>query len=841
MRSLYFILLFTTLPFIINAQTKTPADYLGYELGERFTRHHQMVEYFNYISSVRPNVKIEQYGTTWEHRPLFIAVLTSPEDSDHLEDIRTNNLKMTGLTEGAPVGKKKAIVWLSYNVHGNESVSMEAAMQTLFELSDPNNAKTQEWLKNTVVILDPCINPDGRERYANFYYQYGNKIPNSNLDSKEHHEPWPGGRANHYLFDLNRDWAWLKQTESRQRLEKYQQWMPHVHVDFHEQGINSPYYFAPAAKPFHELITPWQQELQTMIGKNNAAYFDKEGWLYFTKEVFDLLYPSYGDTYPTYNGAIGMTYEQGGSGRAGLTVETEFGDELTLKDRIAHHHTNGLSTVEVTSKNAERVISEFEKYFRDAPGKARYKSYLIKGDNPKDKLNLLASFLEAHKIDFGHPQTGKKTVNGFNFNTGNSQTTTISSNDLIVNVYQPKSTLVSVLFEPKTQLEDSMTYDITAWSLPWVYGLEAFALNERIDVAGSYDKKKAEQNQQSIDKPYAWVFRYASFQDAQYLAFLQQSGLKLRSSEQAFTVSGKNFPAGSVIITRRNNENLEDLDNLVVESAKKYGRELTPTSTGFVDSGLDFGSNRVNYIKTPQIAVLSGAQTSSLSFGEIWYFFEQELEYPVTILDTDYFNDIDLSSYDVLVLPPGNYTLFNEDVLGRLSTWVSEGGRLIAIGNALNSFVKKDGWGLKNYATDEEKKTVDKEKEDLKNKLLRYEERARNDISEEIIGAIYAVKMDNSHPLAYGYDHRYYSLKTSSDRYAYLSEGWNVGVLPKEAKPVSGFAGFKARKQVSETLVFGVYPKGEGNVVYMVDNPLFRAFWENGKLLMSNALFMVGQ
>ena len=264
-------------------------------------------------------------------------------------------------SENAP-----AIVWLSYNVHGNETSSSEAALFTLFALADPANTQTKEWLKNTVVIIDPCINPDGRDRYVNWFNSIVGNNYNPRLDAREHREPWPGGRTNHYNFDLNRDWAWQTQIESQQRIKQYNQWMPQVHVDYHEQGINQPYYFAPAAQPYHEAITQWQRDFQVTIGKNHAKYFDKNGWLYFTKEIFDLFYPSYGDTYPVYNGAIGMTYEQGGGGAGGLGVDTDEGDTLTLYDRATHHY-HHLSKYDRNSFiECNALIKEFRKFFNNA-------------------------------------------------------------------------------------------------------------------------------------------------------------------------------------------------------------------------------------------------------------------------------------------------------------------------------------------------------------------------------------------------------------------------------------------------------------------------------------------
>lgn len=282
---------------ILSQEIESPSAFLGYELGTNFTRHHQVIDYFQYLSNEKSDqVQLEQYGSTYEGRPLMLAYISSKENMANLESIRKEHIaNMNGESTS-----NKAIVWLSYNVHGNESVGTEASMKTVYELLTTK----QEYLNNTIVIVDPCVNPDGRERYVNWYYQFKNAPFQIDPNSKEHHEPWLNGRANHYMFDLNRDWAWLTQKESRHRIKVYNQWMPHIHVDFHEQQVDSPYYFAPAAEPFHEVITDFQREFQVTVGRNHAKYFDANGWFYFTKEVYDLLYPSYGDTYPMYNAVL---------------------------------------------------------------------------------------------------------------------------------------------------------------------------------------------------------------------------------------------------------------------------------------------------------------------------------------------------------------------------------------------------------------------------------------------------------------------------------------------------------------------------------------------------------
>ena len=464
--NLFLLTVILSLTTVYSQNIKSPSEFLGYELGTQFSRHNQVVDYFKYVSSKIPNkVVLEKYGETNERRPLYVTYISSKDNIKNLEKIRNNNLKNAGIN-----GIKNdnydntAIVWLSYNVHGNESSSTEAAMKTLYKLVTENI----NWLENTVVILDPCINPDGRDRYANWYNQNVTYPLNTDLDAREHNEPWPGGRANHYLFDLNRDWAWLTQKESRDRLKVYNKWLPHIHVDFHEQGIDEPYYFAPAAEPLHEQITNWQREFQIEIGDNHAKYFDKNGWLYFTKETFDLLYPSYGDTYPTFLGAIGMTYEQAGGGDAGLGVLNSENEVVSLIDRINHHTTTGLSTVEISSINARRLNSEFKEFFKSNNDSKI--SYVLKGN--KDKIKSLTNLLDQHEITYGYSKNNNK-VKGYNYSANKEIKIDIDKNDLIISANQPKGKLVEILFEQKTKLSDPLTYDITAWSLPYAYGLDA--------------------------------------------------------------------------------------------------------------------------------------------------------------------------------------------------------------------------------------------------------------------------------------------------------------------------------------------------------------------------------
>ena len=827
----------------ICSQTKSPSEFLGVELGERFSMHHQVLDYFGHVAENNPNVKLITYGKTYENRTLQLAVVSSQENFSRLEEIRTSHLKSAKLMEGNSPPQDIAIVWLSYNVHGNESVSTEVAMKTLYELINPENQQTREWLKNTVVIIDPCVNPDGRERYVTWYTQKGNSPYNKNPDAIEHHEPWPGGRANHYLFDLNRDWVWATQAETQQRLAMYNQWMPHVHVDFHEMSLDNSYYFAPAATPYHEVVSDFQKAFETKIGHNHAKYFDQKGWLYFTREVFDMLYPSYGDTYPMFNGAVGMTYEQGGGGRAGLGVLNREKNELTLKERIEHHFTTSLSTIEVSSKNASELTDEFANYFKRALAAPAdtFKTYVIKKDN-EDKLKSLIELLDRHQIRYGSALKNL-SAKGFSYRKNEITKLDIKEQDLIISSYQPKSNLIRALFEPETRLSDSLTYDITAWSLPYARGLDAFALKDKIEP-GPYKTEPVQVDSSFLHTPYAYISKWNSADDVKYLSYLLQKNVKVRFAERPFTIGTKKFAPGSLVITRAGNEKISDFDSILRTAAKKYDRKIAEVGSGLVSKGVDLGSSKMHYIKAPKIALLTGEGVASEDFGYIWHFFEQQIRYQVTILDTSYFPEVDLHDYDVMIIPSGNYhDLLDKKVLVHLKQWVERGGKLILLKSAISEFAKSDDFEISVYESEEVKKAAIKSKDSLsrENQLKTYNDEERNAISNLIHGSIFKASLDNTNPLGFGYENHYYTLKMDGQRYAYLKKGYNVSVIQDKTNRVSGFAGSNALIDIGSSLVYGVEKKGRGTVVYLVDDPLFRSFWENGKLLFSNAIFMVGQ
>ncbi|MCY7358578.1 MAG: zinc carboxypeptidase, partial [Rudanella sp.] len=685
--------------------------------------------------------------------------------------------------------------------------------------------------------------------------------------AREHSEPWPGGRYTHYYFDPNRDWAWQTQEITQQRMALYHQWMPHLHADFHEMGVESPYYFAPSAKPYHEDITPFQREFQNTIGQYCSRYFDRNGWLYYTRERFDLFYPSYGDTWPTYNGAIGMTYEQGGSGRAGLAVEKADGDTLTLRQRIDHHVAASIATLDAVADRAPEVVKAFGEYFdkaRNSPV-GPYKSYVIKSNGDAGRMTALRQLLDRNQIRYGFGGTGaerkeqevgskgKKTpatggLSGFNYFTQKTESNVaIAPEDLVISAYQPKSTLLKILFEPKSALEDSVTYDITAWSLPYAFGLPTYGMTTQLTVSGTQPPVKsntpnptsARDGEPFPNSPYAYVVRWQSMPSVQLLAGLLKQKIKVRAAEKPFEMGGQTYSAGTLLITRAGNERLGSrFDQLVQAEAQKVNVTLMPVQTGFVTKGSDFGSDFVMALKSPRVGVVIGEGMSPTASGEVWHYFDQELQYPATLINGSDLGNVDWTKLDILVMPTGfSYSrILTDRTLTAIKTWIQGGGKLIAMERAADALLGKDGFDLKKK---EDSKKDEEDKKSALDSLKVFADREREAVSDETPGSIYRISLDTTHPLAFGLGSDYYALVQEAHNFDVLKDGWNVGYL-KADNYVAGFAGRNAKEKLKNTLSMGVQPMGRGSVIYLADNPLFRGFWYSGKLLFGNAVFMVG-
>ena len=828
-----FVMIISTL----QSQTiKSPGEFLGYELGTQFTFQYKAIEYFKYIAGISPLVQYREYGKTYEGRTLAVCIVSTPENLAKLEEYRKNNLIKAGLMKGEFTGRQIPFIWMAYNVHGNEAVGMETAMKTLYTLVTGAYPGVSDYLKECVVVIDPCQNPDGHDLYVERYRSSMNLAENPDKKAWEHNQGWPPARTNHYMIDLNRDWVWQTQIETQQRVAFYSQFMPQVHSDFHEMGPESTYFFSPAAIPWNNVLTPWQHEFHKLMGKGNAELFDKKFRLYFTRESFDLFYPSYGDTWPSMNGAVGFTYEQGGGGPAGIAFQQESSDTLTLKKRIEGHFTSSMATIKVSYENREKLISEYDKFFEDGNKNPqfRYKSIIISGANDRSNVDELLQLLDRNQIQYCYAGNTGKKFKCFDYYNHKNGEVTIEKGDILISAYQPQSHLVQILFEPENKLNDSLSYDITSWCVPYAYNLKAFAISEKLaSDTGKVEKQKTD-NKPGDKSIYAYIADFTGFGELKFVAALYNKSIKIRYTLYPVTLEGKSYNRGSIIVARGDNTNFSgDFDKTVTNAANECNINLSETNTGLVESGKDFGSEYSPLLKKRAVAILCGDGTSSLAAGALWYFFERELNYPVTLINSEITKKPVLKNYEILILASGNYSKLKDTIVD----FVKKGGKVIAIESAISTFS-----GIKTTALAKaiemrmaEEKVAEKKTKSTDTSMLKkfqYENEGRYKLSDKSEGSIYKVKLDDTHPYAFGLGKEWYVMKRSAG-YPFLDKGSNIGyILDKE--PVTGFAGYKFKNKTENTIVIGSEAIGEGQVIYITDDPYFRNFWISGRVLLGN-------
>ncbi len=828
-----FLILFISFSsyFFGTAQVKSPLEFMPHAYGQEFTPHHRLVDYYQHVADESPLVVLAEYGLTNQKRPLIYSIITSENNHTQLEKIRKNNLINAGLLSGtASPELNKSIVWLSFGVHGNEAGASESAMQAIYELVSSTSSEVATWLRETIVIIDPCINPDGYNRYTHWNINTTASHRNISSVDNERNEPWPSGRVNHFYHDLNRDWAWASQKETKHRLDIYHQWLPHVHADFHEMFPESPYFFAPAAEPFHKYISDFQRNFQITIGKNHARHFDENNWLYYTKEEFDLFYPSYGDTYPSFNGAIGMTYEQAGHGVAGRAILLNNGDTLTLQDRIDHHTTTALSTIEAAANNREVLTAAFKQYFHKSRTNplGQYAYFIFRNDRSPELQDFL-KLMDLHHIEY-QMASESASVSGYVYKNFNDGKFDVHKNDIIISAAQSHGIMAQVLLEPKSTLADSVTYDLTAWSLPMAFGLDAVATNKSIRTA-AYET--TQRSSAPVETGYAYAIPFSSHSLGSTLSALMKQGVRYRTAQKSFKNSNQKFPKGSIVITHADNKNL-DLVNILTAVSQTYDIRINTLSTGFSEFGPDIGSDKMSLISPSKILLIGGPGVDQYNYGQIWNYLENEVGLPYTTMKERNFSTNALDDFNTLILPEGYYPNLSEHRIGELKKWVQQGGKLIVFGSALNAISGEKGFPF-------QIKKVEKEPEEKMNgdhKLERFESAFRKNVSNWMPGAIVQLQIDDSHPLGYGLGKTYATLKLSSQAIPYQDDTWNVGYIKDDLR-YTGFIGNNVKPKLKNSTTFFVKDMGRGQVVGLLDNPLYRSFWHKGKQVFFNALFMV--
>lgn len=889
------IVLLTSFAFAEPPMTAPSASYnpnipslksvLGYEMGEQFTPHADVERYFKTLAASSDRIKIEPYGKTYEGRELYTVVISAQKNLARLDAIRAADAKLADprtTTSGEAqklAAEMPVVLWFGFNIHGNEPASSEAAMQVAYELAASQDPRVQNWLDNAVVVMDPMQNPDGRDRYVNWYRQMLGSAPRGDRFAAEHQERWPAGRVNHYLFDLNRDWAWQSQAETQQRIARFLQWHPQVDVDFHEMGSAQTYFFFPPAKPVLPWLDPLTKKWYQIYGKANSAAFDKYGISFFTKEEFDLFYPSYGDIWPTLNGAIGMTYEQGGIG-AGLKLDLPDGQRtVTLRNRSTHHFLTALATIDISVQNREARLRDFYEFHRaaiQAGQQGNFRAvYIVPGRDGSRMAHVVETLLR-EGIEVKQATAPIDAEDLASYWGEKSARKQLPAGTYVVDMAQPAGFLARALLDSEIPHSDDLFFfDVSGWALPLAADLEAYTSGK--SPAGKLEAVTAPATvtvPSQLPAGAAYVFASDSFNGMRLLGHVLDQDLKAYLTLKPITVASQQFPAGTVIVPRDSNP--DDLQSRLAKLATADQVAVTAAPSTMVDDGFDLGSGKMRFLRKPRIAVLMDAPTSASDYGALWFLFEQRLDLPFTPLRIDTLRDVDLNNYNVLVLPTdrgdgtGYSRALDKATTAKISEWVHGGGVLIGIrGGAVWASKAKSGLTSAKYRfvrpSDEleliesEKQAAqaskdaapasspapvtstaadDKKKQDeLQKKLIKYADRERQVRSEEIPGTILRATVDNTHPLAFGINTQMPVLDDTAPILDLSSTGENVVYYGNGNLRLSGFISPENEKKIANSAFLIREHAGRGSVILFADNPVFRGFWDGSTRLLVNSIF----
>lgn len=841
-----------------NDKIQSPAAFLGYELGERFTEYHRSVAYFEYLANLSNRITLNTYGETYEQRPLINLVISSPENHAQMETLRERHLQLMDADFAASEEGQKVIAndpvftSFSYNIHGNEASSTEAAMQVAYRLAASQDEETARTLAESVVILFVCINPDGRDRYVYWINGAGRQQPGISPSDFEHYAPWPNGRTNHYWFDLNRDWIWGVHPESRGHTAEYQRWMPQVHVDYHEQGYNSNYFTAPGATPRNLLLPDTYEAWSDTFGRANIAAFDREGLMYFTRDRFDFFYPGYGSSYPSVMGAIGMLTEQGGIG-AGRAITTDDGYILTLRQRIFDHYTTSLATIQKAAVQRQQLLAYSVAAWNPATAKSPHQSFVIRNE----KGGFLEDFLKVmdrQGVVVEQANEDFTLASSLDYRTGKSSSVQFSAGDYIISAQQPRHLFIHSIMDRNLAIEDSVMYDMATWSAPLAYNLEAYAstITPKVSTMPIGEKEwTGSLNSAALEgqTAYAYLIDWQQRWAPKALGELWQKGYRVRSAVAPFSNGEETYSAGTLIVLRgRNLERTSTMAEDMKNISTSTGVNIAALPTGRMSDGFDLASSRNRPVEQPRVAMLVEPPFNTYTSGQVYFLFDQETAFPIDRIRTSAFAQtsmpklgqrygyVDINDYDVLILPGGrdlNRIFWQEQRL-EINQWLQRGGTLIALEEAARFFTTEG-----KFRKVELIKSIPDTSEAAK--YLTYAEQETYRGLKRIPGSALRTNIDTTHPLAFGVKPEVFGLKLNTDALEPATVLESVGTYHQEPGELltAGYASMDNLKRLAGKTFAGVQKVGDGKIVYLLDNPHYRMFWRGTSRMMQNAAFLL--
>ena len=823
-----------------NAAFPTPQSVLGWEVGTWHVRHDQLVQWFQTVAANSPRVQLETYGYSHEQRPLLLATISSPENLQRIEEIRAAHVKsvLTGVEN--PDGP--AVVWMGYSVHGNEASGSNAALLLAYHLAAAEGKQIDDFLEDTVILIDPCLNPDGLSRFAQWANMHRGEQLVGDPRHREHNEAWPGGRTNHYWFDLNRDWLLLTHPESRARLAKFHAWMPQVLTDFHEMGTDATFFFQPGIPSRQNPLTPDRNlELTRQIATYHTAALDKIGSLYYTEESFDDFYYGKGSTYPDLHGSIGILFEQASA--RGHVQENSFGG-ITFPFAIRNQLTVSLSTLEAVNEMRADLASYQRDFFSSAVDEAQdhdVAAYLVSSSGDATRLHHFASILQQHNIPVHHLGPGLKT--GVLRIGDEADSSPAETEALAIPLAQPQYRLIRALFEMRTSWDDNTFYDVSSWTLPLAFNLPVSVI-QKSDFHSSFLGERWQPKAPSTnpipkaEATVAWIFEWHDYAAPQALQILLQGGVRARVSTKPFhceTSTGeKSFALGSIVVAAGIQEIASETLHTLLQQAANVGVTIHAATKGLTPAGVDLGSGSFRPLTDPKPLMLVGPGVSSYEAGEVWHLLDQRFGLALTMAETRSLDRLDLSRYSHLLLVNGASSGIGETQTAAIQKWVRAGGVLVATKSSAM-------WAAQNLlpTAPAEEPEEDEEETDPDDVVLPsyadYEQLRAVDL---ISGTIFNTELDLTHPMCFGFTRK--NLPVFRNSSSVLPMGIDPFAAPvryTKQPLLSGYASAKRVEEISASPAIRAERLGRGSVICMVDNPNFRGVWYGTNKLYANAIY----
>ena len=812
-----------------NASIPKPSEVFNHHVGEQHSRTDQIIDYFYAVANKSNRVVVEDHGATHEGRRLIHAIITSVENQNNLDEILKNNRNLflnPNKVSKRTIKKMPVVAYFGYSIHGDEASGSEAAMLLLYHLSAGSSIGIRNYLNNIVLIIDPMLNPDGRDRFVNWVNGNRGHVPTLDINDREHNQPWPRGRTNHYLFDLNRDWLPATQPESKARLGLYYKWRPQIVVDFHEMGRNRTYFFQPGIPSRNNPNTPKNViYLTNQLAEYHAEALNNIGSLYYSKESYDDFYYGKGSTFPDITGAVGILFEQASS-RALKTTTTS--GELSYAFTIKNHFITSLGTLEGLWKMKDKFLTHQRNFYRDA-SKASIqfstKAYLINTEYKKTNVRFLLDNLSYHQIKV-YSLKKPYAANNIKFDPGKA---------VLIPVDQPQSRLIKSIMEKVTDFNDSLFYDVSSWSLPLSAGVEYIELKQNPSaIIGEELPDNFFTSGQKIGgrATYAYIMEWGDYYAPRALYKILDSGISPLMAMKPFsiTINGEKeeFEKGSIIVPlvqRDNHSNVtkDDVHNIIRKIAAEEFINIYAVNTGLSNYGPDLGGlHRV--INIPKVAILSGKGTSAYSVGQVWHLLNEKMHIPLSLINTDNLNRTLLDNYNVLIMSDGNFSQIDSNNVKSIKSWINRGGCFISTGTGSE-------WAINNKIINETIKETKKDTLDIA-----YENVQAKKGAQRIGGAIFQIKLDNTHPIAYGYQSTLPVFRNNEIFYE-LSTADAANVGRYTTKPLmSGYISDEMNKEIKNSASIIARNVGGGSVILFADNPHFRAFWFGTEGLFLNAI-----